>query len=88
MRDFSTRGPARSPYQKVVVESQQAVAEGVAGVAMALGKTPAQIMLNWLVSQPQVIAIPKTDRVERVDEAVGATGWTMDPAERTALTSS
>ena len=62
--------------------------ERVAGIANARGKTPAQIMLNWLVSQPQVIAIPKTDRVERVDEAVGATGWTMDPAERTALTSS
>ena len=60
----------------------------MADIASARGKTPAQIMLNWLVSQPQVIAIPKTDRVERVDEAVGATGWTMDPAERTALTSS
>jgi diketogulonate reductase-like aldo/keto reductase len=62
--------------------------KGVAGVARALGKTPAQIMLNWLIGQPQVIAIPKTDRVERVDEAVGAIGWTMSPEERAALTNS
>ncbi len=62
--------------------------EGVAGVARALGKTPAQIMLNWLISQPQVIAIPKTDRVERVDEAVGSIGWTMSPEERAALANS
>ena len=62
--------------------------EGVAGGAMALGKTPAQIMLNWLISQPQVIAIPKTDRVERVDEAVGSIGWTMSPEERAALANS
>ena len=62
--------------------------EGVAGVALSLGKTPAQIMLNWLISQPQVIAIPKTDRVVRVDEAVGSIGWTMNPEERAALANS
>jgi diketogulonate reductase-like aldo/keto reductase len=45
-------------------------------------------MLNWLISQPQVIAIPKTDRVERVDEAVGSIGWTMSPEERAALANS
>ena len=34
------------------------------------------------------MAIPKTDRVERVDEAVGAVGWSLTSAQRRALTGS
>ena len=55
-------------------------------VAAEVGKTPAQVLLNWVIDRPGVMAIPKTDRVERVDEAVGAVGWSLTPDQRQRLT--
>ena len=42
-------------------------------------------MLNWLVGQDGVIAIPKTDRPERVAELAGSVGWELDAEQRRAL---
>lgn len=51
---------------------------GVLGhVARITGKTPAQVALNWCVSQEGVIAIPKASSVERVEENCGASGWRL-----------
>ena len=60
----------------------------LAEVAAEVGKTPAQVLLNWVIDRPGVMAIPKTDRVDRVDEAVGAVGWSLTSAQRRALTGS
>ena len=57
----------------------------LAEVSRATGRTPAQVMLNWLVGQEGVIAIPKTDRPERVAELAGSVGWELDSDERRAL---
>jgi len=54
-------------------------------VGLATGRTPAQVMLNWLVAQGGVIAIPKTDRPERVAELAGSVGWELDDDQRRAL---
>ena len=54
-------------------------------VSRATGRTPAQVMLNWLVGQDGVIAIPKTDRPERVAELAGSVGWDLDDGQRRAL---
>lgn len=54
-------------------------------VASESGKTVAQVALNWCISKPGVIAIPKTDRVERVVEACGASGWKLSPQQTAAL---
>ena len=54
-------------------------------VSRATGRTPAQVMLNWLVGQDGVIAIPKTDRPERVPELAGSVGWELDDDQRRAL---
>jgi diketogulonate reductase-like aldo/keto reductase len=45
------------------------------------GKTPYQVALNWLLSQPGVVAIPKTSSMEHLDENLGALGWQMDKAD-------
>lgn len=47
-------------------------------IAEKHGKTPVQVALNYLISQPRVIAIPKTERRVRVDEFLGAQGWRLD----------
>lgn len=44
-------------------------------VAAELGKTPAQVAINWLVSQEMVVAIPKAAEVEHVEELAGSVGW-------------
>ena len=54
-------------------------------VAEATSRTPAQVMLNWLVRHAGVVAIPKTDRLERVDESAAAVGWSLTPAQWSAL---
>lgn len=44
-------------------------------VATRLGRTPAQVALNWLISKPMVIAIPKAARLDHVEEIADAVGW-------------
>ena len=51
-----------------------------------LGKTRAQLLLNWVICEPNVITIPMTNRVERVDENCGASGWRLSPEQREAMT--
>jgi diketogulonate reductase-like aldo/keto reductase len=36
-----------------------------------------QVALNWCISHPNVIAIPKSDRVDRTVENCGASGWQL-----------
>jgi len=41
------------------------------------GKTQAQIALNWLISKPNIITIPKTVEIEHIKENLGAIGWRL-----------
>jgi diketogulonate reductase-like aldo/keto reductase len=54
-------------------------------IAAENGKTMAQVALNWCIAKPGVIAIPKTDKVERVVECCGASGWKLSQAQIAAL---
>jgi diketogulonate reductase-like aldo/keto reductase len=45
--------------------------------AQKYGKTQAQIAINWLISKPNIVTIPKTMRIERVKENLGAIGWKL-----------
>ncbi|HEY3306809.1 MAG TPA: aldo/keto reductase [Candidatus Binatia bacterium] len=54
-------------------------------IAAESGKTMAQVALNWCIAKPGVIAIPKTDKVERVVEACGASGWKLSQTQLAAL---
>ena len=67
---------------RVVAGPDSAVIRQVADEA---GKTPAQVAIRWLLDRDRVMAIPKTERPERVDELCGATGWTFTAAQRQAL---
>jgi diketogulonate reductase-like aldo/keto reductase len=46
-------------------------------VATEVGKTPAQVAINWVLTRPGVITIPKTDKVARVEENCAAAGWRL-----------
>lgn len=40
-------------------------------------KTQSQIAINWLISQENVITIPKSSNIEHLKENLGALGWRM-----------
>jgi aryl-alcohol dehydrogenase-like predicted oxidoreductase len=48
-------------------------------------KTPAQVALNWLISQPGVIPIPGIKTAAQVEQNAGALGWELSAAEVSEL---
>ena len=46
-------------------------------VSAETGKTRAQVALNWCTSRSNVIAIPKSNRIDRTEENCGASGWRL-----------
>jgi diketogulonate reductase-like aldo/keto reductase len=48
-------------------------------IAATLGKTRAQVALNWCISHKSVIAIFKGSHVEHVRDDCGASGWYLEP---------
>jgi aryl-alcohol dehydrogenase-like predicted oxidoreductase len=44
-------------------------------------RTPAQVALNWLIAQGDVIPIAGVKTAEQVRQNAGALGWTLDAAE-------
>lgn len=47
-------------------------------IANKYKKTPAQVAINWLISQKNVVAIAKSRNIEHLKENMGAIGWNMD----------
>ncbi|MFP3950775.1 MAG: aldo/keto reductase [Candidatus Bathyarchaeia archaeon] len=54
-------------------------------VAERYDKTQAQIALNWLKSQENVIAIPKSSDKAHIREITGSVGWSLSEDDRTKL---
>ena len=50
-------------------------------LAAQTGRTPVQIALNWCISQPGVVAIPKGNSEAHVLENCGASGWRLRPEQ-------
>jgi diketogulonate reductase-like aldo/keto reductase len=53
----------------------------LAQVAIASGKTEAQLALNWLTAKDNVLAIPKASSVDHVIEDCAASGWRLSQAD-------
>jgi len=61
--------------------SNPQAAQTLESIATRTQKTLAQVALNWCTSHPAVIAIPKSNSVERVAENCQASGWRLSPAD-------
>ncbi|MEA5465563.1 aldo/keto reductase [Leptothoe sp. PORK10 BA2] len=46
------------------------------------GKTPAQVALNWLIGQGNVVPIPGAKTASQAQQNAGALGWTLTPEEQ------
>jgi len=44
-------------------------------------KTPAQVAINWLISQDHVTTLAKTTNIEHLKENLGAIGWEMEAGD-------
>ena len=49
------------------------------------GKTPAQVLMNWVLRSPVVVTIPQTNRAERVPENCGSSGWRLTDQQHADL---
>lgn len=49
----------------------------LAQIASKHGKTPRQVILNFLTRDPALFAIPKASRAEHVEENAGGSGWRL-----------
>lgn len=54
-------------------------------VAAEVGKTAAQVALNWVADQEGIIAIPKSNSVERTEANCEASGWSLTVDQRQVL---
>lgn len=48
-------------------------------------KTPSQIAINWLISQPNVVTITKMAKTDHLNENIDATGWEMEKEDQEEL---
>jgi diketogulonate reductase-like aldo/keto reductase len=51
--------------------------DALRSVAAEVGRTPAQVALNWCTARPNVVAIPKSNSVARTEENCGASRWRL-----------
>ena len=54
-------------------------------LAEKYGKTQAQVSLNWLISQENVVAIPKASNPVHIRDNLGAVGWKLSEEDRHRL---
>jgi aryl-alcohol dehydrogenase-like predicted oxidoreductase len=69
-------------FQEGNVEQNRALVDAVTALAQARDCTPAQLALAWLLAQgPDIVPIPGTRRVTRLDENAGAARISLDDSE-------
>jgi len=54
-------------------------------IAMAVGRTEAQVALNWLIAKDRVVTIPKASTAAHVIEDCGASGWRLSENDYASL---
>ncbi|MBI4785161.1 MAG: aldo/keto reductase [Oscillatoriophycideae cyanobacterium NC_groundwater_1537_Pr4_S-0.65um_50_18] len=61
------------------------VIEALQRVGAAHDRTPAQVALNWLIAQGNVIPIPGAKTASQVQQNAGALGWSMTETEQAQI---
>ncbi len=81
--DFRSLSPR---FQGDNLDANLRLVEGVKVLAAERDCTPAQIALAWLLAQgPDILPIPGTRRISRLEENVGATAVTLSAADLARL---
>jgi aryl-alcohol dehydrogenase-like predicted oxidoreductase len=64
-------------FSRQGLEKLAPVIDELKAIGAAHGKTPAQVALNWLIAQGNVMVIPGAKSAEQVRQNAGALGWEM-----------
>lgn len=80
-RDRGITTMAYSPID----QAQLIASNKLTAIARDVGATPAQLALAWLLARPDVIVIPKTSHVERLEENLGALALKLEASTLAAL---
>ena len=59
----------------------QPITEVLYEMSKKYNKTPAQVAINWLVSQENVVSIVKSRDKKHLEENLGGIGWQMEPED-------
>lgn len=82
--DWRRQNPRLSPEN---FDANLVIADTVRALAAEKGCTPAQLALAWLLARDNVIPIPGTRRIERLEENVAATDIVLTYEERERIES-
>lgn len=75
-----------TPFGRSRFPRAQTLPEGLLGrIAREYGKTPRQVILNFLARPDNVFLIPKASTVAHVEENAGATGWALAQTDADAI---
>ena len=80
-RDRGVSTMAYSPIE----QAQLLASTKLQAIARDIGATAAQLAIAWLLAQPDVIVIPKTTHVARLEENLGGLDLKLDSATIAAL---
>ncbi len=73
-------------WQRYANEHTWCVLDALFAVAEEVGKTPAQVALNWVLHRPGVTSpIIGVRTMEQLEDNLGALGWSLTPEQMTAL---
>lgn len=67
------------------LEIYQGLLQTLGDIGRERDRTIAQVAINWLLCQGDVIPITGPDRVEHLEENVGAVGWRLEATELTRI---
>lgn len=73
-------------FQGEKFESAQRLLDGLNEIAETIGKSVAQIVINWTIHQPGIAAtLCGAKRDWQIRETAGAMGWRLDPASQNKI---
>ncbi len=83
---MGARTKAGAQWQQYNTERTWAIIDELLAVAEEVGKSPAQVALNWLLQRPGVTApIIGARTIEQLEDNLGAEGWTLDEEQMARL---
>jgi aryl-alcohol dehydrogenase-like predicted oxidoreductase len=79
-------GASEAQAKRRLSEHNLQVAKAVGQIASELGKSSAQVALNWVLHRPGVTSpILGARNVSQLEDNLGADGWSLDPEHVTSL---
>ncbi|EPS66561.1 hypothetical protein M569_08216, partial [Genlisea aurea] len=80
-------GPRSRIYTPEFLTKLRPLIDRITELGNGYGKTPTQVVLNWLIAQDNVVPIPGAKNAEQAKEFAGALGWKLSDDEVAELRS-